>query len=170
MRTQSKTNKLPKARENASNQLVIGLSVAFFRFRGGCEFSGPITEQIEGKQTIPDYLRRSNEILLRLTCGDSFSSWSSLELHTHRQYNLYRHRVYHTLAEGGRPPSTLHKTAPRNTDNQARTHALHTSSPAIVSCANRYFLGGRHTCCLRPCLLGRHGNTRPQGFVEGLCL
>ena len=53
---------------------MIGLSVAFFRFREWREFSGPITERIEGKQTIPDYFRRSNEILLRLTCGDSVSS------------------------------------------------------------------------------------------------
>ena len=94
----------------------------------------------------------------------------SLELHTHRRYSLYRHRAYHTLAERGRPPSTLHNTAPRNTGNRARTHALHTSSPSIVSCANRYFLGGKHTCHERPCLFGRQGSTRPQGFEEGLSL
>ena len=45
MRTQSKTTKLPKARERAGNQVVIGLNLSSDWLREWCVFSGPITER-----------------------------------------------------------------------------------------------------------------------------
>ena len=40
---------MPKARENAGDQVVIGLNFASDWFREWREFSGPITEQIKAK-------------------------------------------------------------------------------------------------------------------------
>ena len=45
MRIQSKPTKLPKARENADDQVVIGFSFAADRLKERFEFSGPITER-----------------------------------------------------------------------------------------------------------------------------
>ena len=42
-----KAGKLPKARENAGDQVVIGLGHVSDWLRGWCEFLGPITEQSE---------------------------------------------------------------------------------------------------------------------------
>ena len=49
MRTQSETSKLPKARENAGDQVVIVFSFAFDWLRGCHEFSGPITGRSKAK-------------------------------------------------------------------------------------------------------------------------
>ena len=53
MRTQRKTSKPPKARENAGNQVVIGVSFASDWLRQWSEFSGPITEQRNKYQSNP---------------------------------------------------------------------------------------------------------------------
>ena len=42
MRTQSKTSRIPKARENMGDQVVIGFDFASDWLREWCEFSGPI--------------------------------------------------------------------------------------------------------------------------------
>ena len=55
MRTQSKT-KLPKARENADDQVVISLSFAFDWLKEWREFSGPTTERSKTKQSNPRLL------------------------------------------------------------------------------------------------------------------
>ena len=44
-----KAGKLPKARENAGDQAVIGLGYVSDWLRGWCEFLGPITEQCEAR-------------------------------------------------------------------------------------------------------------------------
>ena len=49
MRTQGKTTKLSKARENAGNLVVIGFGFASDWLREGREFSGPITEWSKAK-------------------------------------------------------------------------------------------------------------------------
>ena len=65
MRIQSKTTKLPKARENADDQVVNGFSFAADRLKERFEFSGPITERhwIENCSTEFGYLT-TNEILI----------------------------------------------------------------------------------------------------------
>ena len=65
MRIQSKTTKLPKARENADDQVVIGFSFAADRLKERFKFSGPITERhwIENWPTEFGYLI-NNEILI----------------------------------------------------------------------------------------------------------
>ena len=52
MRTRSKTAKLPKARENASHQIAIGVSFSSDWLREWCEFSGPITERGQAKEML----------------------------------------------------------------------------------------------------------------------
>ena len=44
-----KTSKIPEARENADDQVVIGLSLASDWLRKWCKFSRPVTERIEAK-------------------------------------------------------------------------------------------------------------------------
>ena len=53
MRTQSNTDKLPKARESASDQVVTGFSLASDWLTEWREFSGPFVERskTKGKQT-----------------------------------------------------------------------------------------------------------------------
>ena len=47
-----KTAKLPKARENASHQIVIGVSFSSDWLRAWCEFFGPITERGKAKEML----------------------------------------------------------------------------------------------------------------------
>ena len=49
MRIQSKPTNLPKARENAGDQVVIGLSIASDWLREWHEFSGPIKARSKAK-------------------------------------------------------------------------------------------------------------------------
>ena len=49
MKTQSKTSKLPEARENACDQVAIGFSFESDWWREWCEFSGPITKRSKAK-------------------------------------------------------------------------------------------------------------------------
>ena len=60
-----KTRKLPKARENAGNQLALGASFASDWLRKRREFPGPIKERIKAKtNAIEDYFRHSVKNLL----------------------------------------------------------------------------------------------------------
>ena len=65
MRIQSKTTKLPKVRENAGDQVVIGFSFAADWLKERFKFSGPITERhwIDNCSTEFGYLT-TNEILI----------------------------------------------------------------------------------------------------------
>ena len=49
MRTRVKTSQPPKARENASDQIVTGFSLHLIGLRKWCEFSGPITKRRKAK-------------------------------------------------------------------------------------------------------------------------
>ena len=49
MRIQSNKSKLPKARENSGDEVVIGFSFASDWSSKGCVISGPITEQSKAK-------------------------------------------------------------------------------------------------------------------------
>ena len=48
----TKTIELPKARENAGDQVVIGFSFVSDWLREWCEFSGPITERSKAKPVL----------------------------------------------------------------------------------------------------------------------
>ena len=53
MRIQLRINKLPKARENAGNQVVVGFSFAADWLREWREFSGPITKRSKARLMQP---------------------------------------------------------------------------------------------------------------------
>ena len=59
-----KAGKLPKARENAGDQVVIGLDCVSDWLRGWCEFLGPITEQSEAR---PMHSRITFETYLKIS-------------------------------------------------------------------------------------------------------
>ena len=60
MRTQGKTSKLPKARENADDQVVTGFNFASDWLREWCEFSGPIIGRTKQEQSNPGFLSKLN--------------------------------------------------------------------------------------------------------------
>ena len=53
MRIQLRINKLPKARENAGNQVVVGFSFATDWLTEWREFSGPITKRSKARLMQP---------------------------------------------------------------------------------------------------------------------
>ena len=58
-----KTNKLPKARENADDQVMMGFSFASDWLRKGHEFFGPITE----RKTIQSRITFDTQLKIALT-------------------------------------------------------------------------------------------------------
>ena len=56
-----KTAKLPKARENASHQIAIGVSFSSDWLREWCEFSGPITARSSKRNAMSGYFRHPIE-------------------------------------------------------------------------------------------------------------
>ena len=64
MRTQGKTSKLPKVRENADDQVVLinssGFNFASDWLREWCVFSGPIIGRTKQEQSNPGFLSKLN--------------------------------------------------------------------------------------------------------------
>ena len=61
VRTQRKTSKPPKARENAGNQVVIGVICYLIGWDSGASFLDQSQSNVINTKAIPDYLQRSTE-------------------------------------------------------------------------------------------------------------